>query len=182
MPTDRDTDPGPDPRWVLALLFGLSSIPWTYGFVAGLEIPLWPSFIASAAFFAAGADARALLRALASTGAGALYAAGTLAVVDGALGGGPLALSVVVGLAMLAASLHAYVPGLEFTPGGFMGYATMFSVHAAEATGLGFSGLGGETVLTLLSLAIGAGIGATVQWSTEQLSGPARPVEGADPR
>ena len=45
---------GWDETWSLAVVFGLASIPWTYAFVAGLEIPLWPSFIASATFYAAG--------------------------------------------------------------------------------------------------------------------------------
>jgi len=40
--------------WALAVVFGLASVPWTYAFVAGLRIPLWPSFIASATFYAAG--------------------------------------------------------------------------------------------------------------------------------
>jgi len=47
--------------------------------------------------------------------------------VDGLLGGGAVALSVVVGAFMFLASLHEFVPLLSFTPGAFFGYATMFS-------------------------------------------------------
>lgn len=158
-----------DDRSILALLFGLASVPWTYAFVAILEIPLWPSFIASATFFAAGGDPPGLGRGLASLTAGAAYGAATLAIVAATLGG-PVALSVVVGVAMLLASLHAYVPGLDFTPGGFFGYATLFSVHAAGATGLGLVGLAGELAVTLVSMAIGAGIGALAQAGTLVLS------------
>ena len=39
--------------WSLAILFGLASVPWTYAFVVG-SVPLWPAFIASAGFYAAG--------------------------------------------------------------------------------------------------------------------------------
>jgi len=73
----------------------------------------------------------------------------------------PLALSIVVGGFMFLASLHAAIPPLEFTPGGFFGYATLFGVHAAGRTVL-LPGVAGETVATAVAMAIGAliGIGA----------------------
>ncbi|QSW98595.1 DUF1097 domain-containing protein [Haloterrigena alkaliphila] len=145
--------------WSLAVVFGLASVPWTYAFVAGLHIPLWPSFIASATYYAAGDGLDGVVRAYASNLAGIVYAAATLAVVDGYLGGGVVALSVVVGVFMFLATLHEFVPLLSFTPGAFFGYATMFSVHAAEATALGVVGLPGETLAAVLSMVIGAGIG-----------------------
>lgn len=160
-----------DPPAVLAVLFGLASVPWTYGFVAGLEIPLWPSFIASATFFAAGGGRAGLARGMASLTAGAAYAWATLAFT-GWLGGGDLVLALLVGVAMLVASLHAYVPGLDFTPGGFFGFATMFSVHAAGATGFGWTGLAGETAVTVVSMAIGAAIGALAEAGTRAASEP----------
>jgi hypothetical protein len=147
--------------WALALVFGLASVPWTYAFVAGLGIPLWPSFVASATFYAAGDGMDGLTRGYASNAAGIIYAALTLAVVDGLLGGGIVALSVVVGAFMFLASLHEFVPLLSFTPGGFLGYATMFSVHAAEATAFGLTGLRGETLAAVLSMLLGAVIGLT---------------------
>jgi hypothetical protein len=116
--------------WALAVVFGLASVPWTHAFVAGLHIPLWPSFIASATFYAAGTGLDALVRGYASNAAGVVYAALTLAVV---------------GAFMFLASLHGFVSLLSFTPGGFFGYATMFSVYAAEATAFGIDGLPGET-------------------------------------
>jgi hypothetical protein len=75
-------------------------------------------------------------------------------------------LAVVFGLAMFLASLHALVPLVSFTPGGFFGYATMFSLHAAGAT-VGVAGLPGETLAAVLSMGIGAGIGL----ATDRLSG-----------
>ena len=134
--------------------------------MAGLQLPLWPSFIASATFYAAGGDLDGLKRGYASNAAGIVYAAATLLVVESLLGGGALALSV-VGAFMFLASLHEYVPLLSFTPGGFFGYATMFSVHAASASAFGLPGLAGETLAAAAAMLIGAAIGFT----TEVLSG-----------
>jgi hypothetical protein len=144
--------------WALAVVFGAASVPWTYAFVAGLEIPLWPSFVASATFYAAGGDLDGLKRGYASNAAGIAYGAGTLLVVD-AVGGGDATLAVVVGVAMFLASLHAFVDLLSFTPGGFFGYATMFSVEAAGATAFGVGGLAGETLAAAVSMLLGAAIG-----------------------
>lgn len=152
--------------WSLAIVFGIASIPWTYGFVAGLNIPLWPSFIASGTFYAAGTGVDGLARGYASNLAGILYAAATLAVVNTYLGGGVVALSIVVGVFMFLASLHEFVPLLSFTPGGFFGYATMFSVAAADATAFGIAGLPGETLAAIVSMFIGAVIGL----STDEVS------------
>lgn len=147
-----------DGQLALAVVFGAASVPWTYAFVAGLHIPLWPSFIASASFYAAGGGLDGLIRGYASNLAGILYAAATLVIVA-ALGGGPLALSLVVGAFMLLASLHAVVPLLSFTPGGFFGYATMFGVDAAGATAFGVTGLPGETLAAVAAMLLGACIG-----------------------
>lgn len=57
---------GWDDTWALAVVFGLASIPWTYAFVAELHLPLWPSFIASATFYAAGGSLEGLKRGYAS--------------------------------------------------------------------------------------------------------------------
>ena len=152
--------------WSLAVVFGLASIPWTYGFVAGLQIPLWPSFIASATFYAAGSGLAALKKAYTSNFSGIIYAAATLLIVETFFDGGVLALSVVVGAFMLIASLHEFVPLLSFTPGAFFGYATMFSVNAAEATAFGVTGLPGETLAAVVSMLIGAVIGL----ATDELS------------
>lgn len=144
--------------WSLPAVFGLVSVPWTYAFVAVIGIPLWPSFIASGTYYAAGDGVNGFVRAYASNLAGIVYAAATLAVVNGA-SGGAIALSLVVGVFMFLASLHGFVPLLSFTPGGFFGYATMFSVHAADATALGVAGLPGETLAAVVSMLIGAAIG-----------------------
>lgn len=145
--------------WSLAVVFGLASVPWTYAFVASWGIPLWPAFIGSATYYAAGRELAGFGRAAASNLAGIAYAAATLAVVDGTLGGSVLALSLVVGAFMFLASLHAFVPPLSFTPGAFFGYAALFSVDAAGATVFGVPGLGGVTLATAVSMLFGAAIG-----------------------
>ena len=145
--------------WALAVVFGLASIPWTYAFVARLHLPLWPSFVASAGFFAAGGGLGGLARSYASYAAGIAYATATIALVGATPSDGPLALAVVVGAFMFLASLHAFVPLLSFTPGAFFGYATMFGVHAAGANAFVVPGLPGETLAALAAMLIGAAIG-----------------------
>lgn len=155
--------------WSLALVFGLASVPWTYAFVTG-GVPLWPSFVASASFYAAGGGFDGLKRGYAGNLAGILYGAATLAIVAW-LGGGTLALSVVVGVFMLLASLHEFVPLLSFAPGAFFGYATLFSVHAAEATAFGVPGLPGETLAAVVSMLLGACIGLGTEQVSQRLAG-----------
>ncbi len=153
----------------LAVVFGLVSVPWTYAFVAG-DVPLWPSFVASATFYAAGGDLDGLVRGSASNLSGIAYATATLAVVNGLLGGGPVALAVVVGAFMFFASLHESVPVLSFAPGAFLGYATMFSVHAADAAAFGVPGLAGETLAAVASMLAGAAIGFGTERAGEWLA------------
>jgi len=168
---ERPTDDAWSETWSLAVVFGLASVPWTYAFVSG-GVPLWPAFVASATFYAVDEDGLVgLRRGYASNLAGICYAAATLAVVDGVLGGGPLALSVVVGAFMFLASLHAAVSPLSFTPGGFFGYATLFSVHAAEATAFGVSGLPGETLAAVVSMLLGAVIGLGTDLLSDRVAG-----------
>lgn len=145
--------------WALAVVFGLASVPWTYGFVAGLQIPLWPAFIASATYYAADGGIDGVVRGYASNFVGIVYGSATLALTDAVFGGGVIALSLTVGAFMFLASLHPFVPLLSFTPGAFFGYATLFSVHAASATALGVGGLPGETLAAVIAMLIGALIG-----------------------
>lgn len=156
--------------WSLAVVFGLASVPWTYAFVAG-DVPLWPAFVASATFFAVDRDGVAgLARGYASNVAGIALAAATLAVVAGLLGDGTLALAVAVGAAMFLASLGEFVPLLSFTPGMFFGYATLFGVHAADATAFGVVGLAGETLAAAVAMVIGAAIGLGADAASDALA------------
>lgn len=155
--------------WALAVAFGVAAVPWTYAFVAGLRLPLWPSFVASASFFAAGGGLDGLVRSYAGNLAGIAYAVATLVVVA-AVGGGPLALALVVGAFMLLASLHAFLPRLDYAPAVFFGYATLFGVNAAGATVLGHAGLGAEAAAAVVSMLLGAAIGLGTQAASRRLS------------
>lgn len=159
----RRSLPEGDETLALAIVFGLASIPWTYAFVVEFHLPLWPSFIASATFYAAGGNIEGLKRGYASNVTGIVYATATLWIVNSFLGGGAVALSLVVGAFMFLASLHDYVPLLSFTPGGFLGYATMFSVHTADTSAFGVAGIAGETLAATVAMLIGAAIGLTTE-------------------
>lgn len=144
--------------WSLAAVFGIASVPWTYAFVAGGGLPLWPSFVAAATYYATDGGRDGLTRGALGNLAGIAYGAGTIALVDGTLGGGVLALSLVVGAAMFLASLHPFVGPVSFAPAAFLGYATLFGVHAA-GTGSVLPGLAGEAVAAGLAMLIGSVLG-----------------------
>lgn len=155
--------------WALAVAFGVASVPWTYAFVVGLHLPLWPSFVASASFFAAGGGIDGLLRGYLGNLAGIVYGSATLLVVA-AVGGGALVLSLVVGAFMLLASLHAFLPKLDFAPAAFFGYATLFGVHAAGASVPGLSGTVGEATAALLAMLFGAVIGLGTELASKRMA------------
>lgn len=143
----------------LAVVFGVVSVPWTYAFVAVIHLPLWPSFVAAATGFAAGGGRRGFTLGLAGNLAGVVYAMATLALVHGYLGGGPVALALLVGAFMFLASLHPSIQPVSFAPAAFFGYAALFGVHAAGATALDVGGLPGEALATAIPMAVGSAIG-----------------------
>lgn len=161
--------------WSLAVVFGIASVPWTYGFVAGLDLPLWPSFVAAATVYAAGGGIDGLIRGSAGNLAGLVYAAATIGIVDGALGGGVAALSLVVGAFMFVASLHPLVRPRAFAPAAFFGYATLFGVHASGATVV-VGGLGGETLAATAAMLLGAAIGFGTDRASDRLTPPTASV------
>ena len=155
--------------WALAVAFGLASVPWTYAFVAGLGLPLWPSFVASASFFAAGGGLDGLLRSSLGNVLGILYAATTIAIV-GAIGGGPAVLAVVVGAFMLLASLQAFARRLDFVPAAFFGYATLFGVHESLDRAFAVAGLAGEAAAATVAMLLGASIGLAIERISRRLA------------
>lgn len=166
MPDDgADREPPADREALtLAVLFGLVSVPWTYGFELAASLPLWPSFVASATYFATSKGLAGLARGLAGNVVGAGYALATLAL-GAAVGWGALGLSLAVGAGMFLAGLHAFADPLSFTPAGFLGYAVLFSVDAAGVE-LALAGLPGVGVAAAASLAIGAALG----WTADRAS------------
>lgn len=160
----------PEP-WTLALVFGLVSIPWTWLFLSELGLPLWPSFVAAATYYATDRGLDGVTKGALGNTAGIGYAAGSLAVVDGALGGGVLALSVVVGAAMFLASLHPLVEPVSFAPAAFFGYATLFGVHAA-GDAIVLTGVGGEALAAAVAMLVGAAIGFGTDVISDRLAAP----------
>ncbi len=149
----------------LAIVFGLASVPWTYGFVAGLA-----GRRSSLTFYAAGGGLEGLRRGYFGNLVGVFYAAATIGFVGGTLGGGALALSLVVGAFMFLASLHEFVDPLSFAPAGFFGYATLFGLHDAGAEVL-LTGLGGEVVAAAVAMLVGAAIGFGTELASDRLAG-----------
>lgn len=169
--TPEANAPPSDRRQALAMaaVFGLLSVPWTFGFEQLAHLPLWPSFLASASFYAAGGGRSGAARSLTNNALGAAYAAATLAL-GAAVGLGVVGLSLLVGLGMFLASLHALVDPLSFTPAVFVGYAALFGVDAA-GLGLVWAGAGGALAATLASMAIGAGLGLVAEGLASKISG-----------
>lgn len=155
---------------VLAVAFGLLSVPWTYAFEALLPLPLWPSFVASASVFAAGGGLAGTGRSLAANLAGIAYAAATLAIVEVVAGGGPVPLSLAVGAFMFAGSLHALAPAWQFPPGVFLGYAVLFSVTAAGPFLPALGPLPGASAAAGASMVVGAGFGLAADAAADGLA------------
>lgn len=156
--------------YAMALVFGVLSVPWTFGFEQIHGLPLWPSFIASASFFATEGGLRGAGKSLAGNLLGAIYGAATLGLVAW-VGLGTIGLSFVVGSFMLLASLHALLPALSFTPAAFLGYASLFGVHEA-AVRLALPGVGGELLAAGTALVIGGLVGLLAENLTRLASSP----------
>ena len=154
------------------IVFGVVSVPWTYFFERVLLIPLWPSFIASASFFAAGGGFRNLTRSYLANISGIIYALFTLLISDLIFRNDIIWLSIFVGIFMFGASMH-YVSGLFFLPGMFFGYAAMFSVNAVDAGIIGYFGAGAQAVAAAISMLIGAVIGFIVEKIASFITGRA---------
>ena len=154
-------------KFYTALVFGIASIPWTYLF-ALFQIPLWPSFIASASFFASG---KKFFKSYLNNLIGIIYAALTLLFARDIFRSSVLWLSIIVGIFMFIGSLHYMLKLLSFLPAVFLGYATMFSINAAKATIGGVSGIFGQVLATATSMLIGSIIALMVHLAARRLSG-----------
>ena len=88
---------------LVAIIFGIVSIPWTY-FFGVFNLVLWPSFIASASFFAAGAGLKGFYKSYVNNLLGIIYAILTILIAQ-MFGNSLFWLSFYVGLFMFIASL-----------------------------------------------------------------------------
>jgi hypothetical protein len=153
---------------LVAIIFGIVSIPWTY-FFGVFNLVLWPSFIASASFFAAGAGLKGFYKSYVNNLLGIIYAVLTILIAQ-MFGNSLFWLSFYVGVFMFIASLHYIFKVLSFMPATFFGYATLFSVNAANKT-LFAVGLEGQFIAAAVSMFIGALIAIFVDTLGNALSG-----------
>ena len=149
-----------------AIIFGIVSVPWTYIFTL-IEVPLLPSFISSASYFASG---KKFFKSYLNNFLGIIYAGLTLLFSTYLFTNSPMMLSVIVGIFMFIGSMHYVYKILSFLPAVFFGYATMFSVNAAGLGIFGSDALPGQVAATAVSMLFGAMIGLGVDASARRMS------------
>lgn len=141
----------------LGLAIGVLIAGWTYVAIGVAALPVWAGIIAWGCFFAAGGKTEGLLKTIASTLSGVLWAFLALYVWNNA-GQGVLLLSLLVGIAAFAMVVQAKIPALAFIPGAFLGAATAVSVVV---------GASGTWLNTIIALVVGAILG----YVSEMLAG-----------
>src|SRR5690349_1369312 len=141
----------------LALSIGVLIAGWTYVALGPGALPVWAGIVAWGCFFAAGGKTEGLMKTLASTLSGVLWAFVALTVWN-KFGGGLPVLSVLVGLAAVGMVLQAKIPTLSFIPGAFLGAATTVSVV------VGANGTYPKTIIALVA-------GAVLGYLSEMLAG-----------
>jgi len=141
----------------LALSIGVLIAGWTYVALGPGALPVWAGIVAWGCFFAAGGKTEGLMKTLASTLSGVLWAFVALTVWN-KFGGGLPVLSVLVGLAAVGMVLQAKIPTLSFIPGAFLGAANTVSVV------VGANGTYPKTIIALVA-------GALLGYLSEMLAG-----------
>lgn len=141
----------------LALSIGVLIAGWTYVALGPGALPVWAGIVAWGCFFAAGGKTEGLMKTLASTLSGVLWAFVALTAWN-KFGGGLPVLSVLVGLAAVVMVLQAKIPTLSFIPGAFLGAATTVSVV------VGANGTYPKTIIALVA-------GALLAYLSEMLAG-----------
>jgi hypothetical protein len=148
----------------LALSIGVLIAGWTYVALGPGALPVWAGIVAWGCFFAAGGKTEGLLKTLASTLSGVLWAFLALTAWN-QFGGGLPVLSVLVGLAAFFMVLQAKIPTLSFIPGAFLGAATAVSVVV---------GANGTYPKTIIALVAGAVLGYLSEMLAAALTGTKR--------
>lgn len=148
----------------LALSIGVLIAGWTYVALGPGALPVWAGIVAWGCFFAAGGKTEGLMKTLASTLSGVLWAFVALTVWN-KFGGGLPVLSVLVGLAAVGMVLQAKIPTLSFIPGAFLGAATTVSVVV---------GANGTYPKTIIALVAGALLGYLSEMVAGAMTGTKR--------
>jgi Protein of unknown function (DUF1097) len=148
----------------LGLAIGILIAGWTYVALGVAALPVWAGIVAWGCFFAAGGKTEGLLKTIASTLSGVLWA--FLALYSWhQFGGGVPLLSLLVGIIAFAMVLQAKIPALGFIPGAFLGAATAVSVVV---------GANGTWVNTIIALVVGAVLGYLSEMLAGMLAGSAK--------
>lgn len=142
----------------LAVSIGVLIAAWTYLAVGVATLPVWVGIITWGAFFAAGGKTDGLVKTIAASLSGLVWAF-IAAFVVGKLGGGTPALSVMVGVVAFAMVLQSKISFLSFIPGAFLG--------AAATVGAG----GGTDTSALGKIAMALVAGAIFGYLSEMLAG-----------
>jgi hypothetical protein len=145
----------------LALSIGVLIAGWTYLALGVVALPVWAGIVAWGCFFAAGGKGAGLIKTIAATLSGVLWAFLALYLWNSFGGGVPL-LSLLVGIAGFIMVIQAKIPALSFIPGAFLGAATAVSVV------VGANGTWIDTVIALLA-------GAVLGYFSEMLAGALGP-------
>lgn len=133
----------------LGVSIGVLIAGWTYVALALAALPVWAGIVSWGAFFAAGGKTDGLIKTIASTLSGVVWAFVAL-FVAGRLGGGTAVLALMVGVVAFMMVVQSKVAQLSFIPGAFLGAATAVSVVV---------GANGTYTRTILALVIGAVLG-----------------------
>lgn len=99
-------------------------------------VPVWVVFVGWAAFFAAGGGTSGFARSLLMSIVGVIVAVLVLLAVQ-LFGGSTWSVAVAVGIGAAILVALSAVKGFEFTPAGFLGFASTFGVLAAGGGGIG---------------------------------------------
>lgn len=148
----------------LAVSIGVLIAGWTYVALGPGALPVWAGIVAWGCFFAAGGKTEGLMKTLASTLSGVLWAFIALTAWN-KFGGGLPVLSILVGLAAVVMVLQAKVPTLSFIPGAFLGAATTVSVVV---------GANGTYPKTIIALVAGALLGYLSEMVAGAMTGTKR--------
>jgi uncharacterized protein DUF1097 len=124
---------------------------WTYLAAGVASLPVWVGVVTWGAFFAAGGKTDGMIKTIAASLSGLVWAF-IASLVLGKIGGGTLALSVLVGVAAFMMVLQSKVSLLSFIPGAFLGAAVFFGAGLASGPTIGSSL--GKVALALVAGAV----------------------------
>jgi hypothetical protein len=154
----------------LGLSIGVLIAVWTYLAVGVAALPVWAGIVAWACFFAAGGKTDGLVKTLAATLSGVLWAFLALTAYGRIGNDNVMVLAALVGVAAFAMVLQARISALGFIPGAFLGAATAVSVV------VGANGTWPKVIVALVA-------GAIFAWVSERLAAmlsrtaPEKPAE-----